>query len=486
MREAENKMRELKKKLAAVIVAVCVCMTMVQSVFADQDGPDVKAEAYCVLNLKDNTIVFSKNMSEKHYPASITKIMTALVTLENCDDLDEKVVFNSEVMNSISSNSSTLNPVGVLDEEMTVRDALYGLMLNSANECASALAVHVAGSIDAFVDMMNDKAAEIGAQNTHFVNAHGLHDDDHYTTAYDMALIFQAALENAQFRVIDSTSSHTIPATNKSAARDCVTTNRFLNGALDFEGVYAGKTGSTAEAGKTLCTAAYRNGVALICVVLQSDKDNSYTDTETLLDHAFAKAMGTEGEEFSATDDFVLVSGTLTNGLVVREFPSTYSKAVASLSAGESVYRIGTFGNWSLVQTPAGNYYVSSAYLLNRDSTPVETQTVRTTLKDSSMAITEPDLSSQGAEEESEEQSSEAAAESSAVEPSQAETLSEQTQTQSQQQATQPQQTWSYRLNADALTMVIVAVVALMAVVVGILAVVLIRKKADERSDDEQ
>ena len=212
-------MKQTMKRITAVLVAVCLCMLSVVSVFAQQDGPDVKAEAYCVMNRKDGSIVYSKNMDDRYYPASITKIMTALVTLEHCTDLDDTVVFNSEVMDSISSNSSTLNPVAILDEEMTVRDALFGLMLNSANECASALAVYTAGSIDKFVEMMNEKAQELGAVNTHYMNAHGLDDDDHYTTAHDMAIIFDAALKNDVFRYVDSTASYTIPATNKYGER---------------------------------------------------------------------------------------------------------------------------------------------------------------------------------------------------------------------------------------------------------------------------
>ena len=227
-------MKQTMKRITAVLVAVCLCMLSVVSVFAQQDGPDVKAEAYCVINRKDGSIVYSKNMDDRYYPASITKIMTALVTLEHCTDLDDTVVFNSEVMDSISSNSSTLNPVAILDEEMTVRDALFGLMLNSANECASALAVYTAGSIDKFVEMMNEKAQALGAVNTHYMNAHGLDDDDHYTTAHDMAIIFDAALKNDVFRYVDSTASYTIPATNKYGERNCTSTNQLINGALSI------------------------------------------------------------------------------------------------------------------------------------------------------------------------------------------------------------------------------------------------------------
>jgi D-alanyl-D-alanine carboxypeptidase len=157
-----------------------------------------------------------------------------------------------------------------VDEVMTVRDALFGLMLNSSNECASALAVYTAGSIPAFTDMMNARAQEIGAVNTHFVNAHGLHNDDHYTTPHDMALIFQEALKNDEFRYIDSSKEYIIPQTNKNAARTVQTTNSFLNGAFPYEGVFAGKTGNTPVSGRTLCTAFYRDGIGILTVIMKS------------------------------------------------------------------------------------------------------------------------------------------------------------------------------------------------------------------------
>lgn len=375
-------MKQTMKRITAVLVAVCLCMLSVVSVFAQQDGPDVKAEAYCVINRKDGSIVYSKNMDDRYYPASITKIMTALVTLEHCTDLDDTVVFNSEVMDSISSNSSTLNPVAILDEEMTVRDALFGLMLNSANECASALAVYTAGSIDAFVEMMNEKAQELGAVNTHYMNAHGLDDDDHYTTAHDMAIIFDAALKNDVFRYVDSTATYTIPATNKYGERNCTSTNQLINGARPYEGVYAGKTGHTAKAGRTLVTAAYRDGMDLICVIMKSDNDNFYSDTETLFDHAFLKVQGNEQEVYAAADDSVMAQNDLASGLNVRQYPSTSAPRIASLMPGDAVHRIGTFGNWSQVETPNGVGYVSSQYLIFQDGTPVGTYEVVNTLTD--------------------------------------------------------------------------------------------------------
>ena len=391
-------MKQTMKKITAVLVAVCLCMMSVVSVFAQQDGPDVKAEAYCVINRKDGSIVYSKNMDDRYYPASITKIMTALVTLEHCTDLDDTVVFNSEVMDSISSNSSTLNPVAILDEEMTVRDALFGLMLNSANECASALAVYTAGSIDAFVEMMNEKAQELGAVNTHYMNAHGLDDDDHYTTAHDMAIIFDAALKNDVFRYVDSTAAYTIPATNKYGERNCTSTNQLINGARPYEGVYAGKTGHTANAGRTLVTAAYRDGMDLICVIMKSDNDNFYSDTETLFDHAFLKVQGNEQEVYAAADDSVMAQNDLASGLNVRQYPSTSAPRIASLMPGAAVHRIGTFGNWSQVETPNGVGYVSSQYLIFQDGTPVGTYEVVNTLTDDQKSAA-PVLASQESDE---------------------------------------------------------------------------------------
>lgn len=464
-------------------------MLSVVSVFAQQDGPDVKAEAYCVINRKDGSIVYSKNMDDRYYPASITKIMTALVTLEHCTDLDDTVVFNSEVMDSISSNSSTLNPVAILDEEMTVRDALFGLMLNSANECASALAVYTAGSIDAFVEMMNEKAQELGVVNTHYMNAHGLDDDDHYTTAHDMAIIFDAALKNDVFRYVDSTATYTIPATNKYGERNCTSTNQLINGARPYEGVYAGKTGHTANAGRTLVTAAYRDGMDLICVIMKSDNDNFYSDTETLLDHAFLKVQGNEQEVYAAADDSVMAQNDLASGLNVRQYPSTSAPRIASLMPGNAVHRIGTFGNWSQVETPNGVGYVSSQYLIFQDGTPVGTYEVVNTLTDDQKSAA-PVLASQESDK-AEVTSSEESVEATQPESQAQENESNEAETNAQNQQvttaaagpTIPHQTYRYQLTINNLTMVIIGVIFAIAIVVAILAVTLIRRR--NKDDDD-
>lgn len=487
-------MKQIMKKMTAVLVAVCLCMLSVVSVFAEQDGPDVKAEAYCVMNRKDGSIVYSKNMDDRCYPASITKIMTALVTLEHCTNLDDTVVFNQEVMDSISSNSSTLNPVAVLDEEMSVRDALFGLMLNSANECASALAVYTAGSIDAFVEMMNEKAVELGATGTHYVNAHGLDNEDHYTTAHDMAIIFDAALKNDTFRYIDSTAIYTIPATNKSAERTCGSTNQLINGALPYEGVYAGKTGHTAMAGRTLVTAAYRDGMDLICVIMKSDNDDFYSDTETLLDHAFLKVQGNEQEVYAAADDYVRAQDALTSGLNIRQYPSTYAPRIGSLMPGDTVHRVGTFGNWSQIESPNGIGYVSSEYLIFSDGSPVGTYEVVNTLTPD-QTVAEPVLTSGESDEQQEPVSEEATSQMAQSEAnSEAEVASGQVGSDAANQSassaaagsTIPQQNYHYQLTVNNLTMIVIGVIFAIAVVVAILAVTLIRRRSKDEDDQEE
>ena len=242
---------------------------------------------YCVMDTDTGEIIIHKNMDEQFYPASITKVLTALVTLENCDNLDDTITFSDWAINSCTANSSTMPPKGMVGEQMTVRDVLYGMLLSSGNECANALAEYIGGDINTFAEMMNEKAKELGATNSHFVNAHGLHDPNHYTTPHDMALIYQAALENPTFREIDSTATYTIPATNMTGARALSMGHKMVNGQLPFEGVFAGKTGNTAEAGRTLLTAAERNGHTLISVVMKSNNDKFYLDTEILLEYGF-------------------------------------------------------------------------------------------------------------------------------------------------------------------------------------------------------
>ena len=187
--------------------------------------PAVSAEAAILFDATHNTVLFEKNADEKLYPASITKLMTALLVLEKAD-LNDTVVFSKTAVTNLESGAVTLN----LQEgdRVSVRDCLYGLLLKSANEVANGLAEHVGGSIQGFADLMNQKAAELGCTGTHFTNPSGLNDPDHYTTARDMAKIAGAAFKNETLQKISSSLSYEFPATKAAAARTITPGHKML------------------------------------------------------------------------------------------------------------------------------------------------------------------------------------------------------------------------------------------------------------------
>lgn len=250
-------------------------------------GKQIEAEAATVMDASTGAFLYSKNAEAKEYPASITKVMTALVALEN-SSLDEEVTY-SEIVFDIEFGSSHL---GIQPgEKMSMEDALYGLMLESANDIAMGIAEHVAGSVDAFVQMMNDKAAQLGCVNTHFANPHGLFDEQHYTCARDMAIITQAAIANPTFCKITGTVEYTIEKTNK------VDENRYLlnhqkmlyTDEFKYDGCLGGKTGFVTESLNTLVTYAQKEDKKLICIILKvNGSGKSFTETADLLDYGFA------------------------------------------------------------------------------------------------------------------------------------------------------------------------------------------------------
>ena len=252
-------------------------------------GIDVVADSAIIMEQETGTILYSKNMDAVHFPASITKIMTALIVLENCE-LDEIVHFSPEAVYGTELGSSSI--ARDVDEEMTVEQTLYGMMLESANECAYALGEHVAGDIPTFVDMMNKKAKELGAKNTHFNNTNGLPDDEHYTSAYDMALIARAAYSIPKFAEIVGTKNYTIPPTNKHADPTPLNNHHqmlhfYKSNKYIYEPCLGGKTGYTVVAGATLVTYAKKDGMTLICVVMKDTVKDQYLDTTNLFEYCF-------------------------------------------------------------------------------------------------------------------------------------------------------------------------------------------------------
>ena len=175
-------------------------------------APDLVANAAIVMDAASGQVLYEKNSQEKKYPASITKILTVLIALEHNVDFNATVTMSENAIWGVERDSTLIGlDVG---EQVTVKDLVYATMVKSANECAYALAEYVAGDIESFAKLMNERAAEIGCTNTHFITPNGLHDEDHYTTAYDMALITKEALKNETFREIAGTLNYTVPATN--------------------------------------------------------------------------------------------------------------------------------------------------------------------------------------------------------------------------------------------------------------------------------
>ncbi len=218
------------------------------------------AKAMCVLEKDSKRILFSKNENEKLPMASTTKVVTAITAINNCQNLDEYIQVDDEAV-GVEGTSIYLRK----GETIKVRDLLYGLMLRSGNDAATALACHIGGSVKGFANMMNNLASNIGAINSHFANPHGLDNPEHYTTAYDLALITSYALNNPIFKEIVSTKKYTIPQTNVSEKRYLTNKNRLLS---SLEGCCGVKTGFTSKAGRCLVSATERNNMTVVCVVL--------------------------------------------------------------------------------------------------------------------------------------------------------------------------------------------------------------------------
>lgn len=250
-------------------------------------GPSVYAEGAIVMEASTGLVLYEKNIHHTYYPASITKIMTALLTIEN-SNLSDIVTLSRDAYYNVELTSSR---IGIeIGEQLTVQQALYAVLLMSANEVSYALAEHVGGTVEEFVKMMNDRAREIGCKDTNFTNPHGLPDDNHYTTPYDMALITREAMKNETFRKIFATRTYQIPPTNmKDEARPLRNHHKFiLKQDYVYDGCIGGKTGYTSKAKYTLVTVAKRGDLELICVVMKDDtSDHQYTDTKKLLDFGY-------------------------------------------------------------------------------------------------------------------------------------------------------------------------------------------------------
>lgn len=248
-----------------------------------QVNPSIMGESAIVMELSTGTVLYEKNMHAIHYPASITKIMTVLLAIENCE-MDEIVTVPPEAVYMEDKGSHIALDVG---EQLTVEQCLYAIMLASANDAAYALAEHVGGTYENFTHMMNEKAKAIGCQNTNFTNSHGLPDESHVTSAYDMALITMAALQYDMFQTVSGTSYYEIPPTKHQKDLISMYNHHKMIGKTEFhsEEVIAGKNGYTDAAGHTLVTCAKRDDMVIICVVMKDQGEYVYQDTLELLNY---------------------------------------------------------------------------------------------------------------------------------------------------------------------------------------------------------
>lgn len=250
-------------------------------------GPAILCDAAVLMETDTQTVLYNKAMDERRYPASTTKIMTVLVALEN-SNLSDQVTFTAEGLREAVPGNSYVTPNLQVGEVLTMEQCLYAIMLISGNEVSTQVAEHIAGSVEAFCQLMNKKAEEVGCRDTHFMNANGLHDENHYTTAHDLALIAKAAYENEVFRTIVGTKSYTIPATNMtSQPRELVNHHALLvDGEWHYEGCLGGKTGYTDAALNTLVTYIEKDKEIYVCVVLHFEGIQVFTDTVLLAEYA--------------------------------------------------------------------------------------------------------------------------------------------------------------------------------------------------------
>lgn len=266
---------------------------------SDEEKLTETAKAVIVYERNSGTMLYTRNPDDKIYPTSMVKMMTVLVAIEN-GDLDEKVTVTRKVLNQV--------PIGILGagltvgEEITLRDLLYSTMVESATDSAVVAAAHVGDGIDGFLQLMNEKAAALGCTKTNYSNVHGLHDENTYTTARDVARLTDAALKNAIFREMFCTARYTMSPTNKrTEAWTITTTNNMMNernSKYYDKRVTGGKTGATDQGGRCLTLTAEQDGMELLCVVMGAvptleangslSSYGSFEESKVLLDYAFA------------------------------------------------------------------------------------------------------------------------------------------------------------------------------------------------------
>lgn len=299
--------REIRffRKILALLLILSSCLLSTVKTYAE-DWPsfseNIESEGAVLMDAHSGTVLYAKNEHAHYYPASITKVLTAIVVLEHVDNLEKKVTFSTAATkDNLEQNSTVI--AATAGDKLSVRDCLYSLLLHSANDCANALAEYVAGSNAAFAEMMNEKAKAIGCTDSHFTNPSGLNDPNHYTSAMDMAKIMQYAIQNKNFLQIDATQVYTHGPISKypdpNAKENTIYAHHKMMRKVYKEyypGVFAGKTGYTMVAGNTLLTACKRGDTTLICAILNGH-NSQYRDTKKLFDFGFSSFVSYPAEK---------------------------------------------------------------------------------------------------------------------------------------------------------------------------------------------
>ncbi|MDW7668198.1 MAG: D-alanyl-D-alanine carboxypeptidase family protein [Bacillota bacterium] len=282
----------MKKCLLFIILFITIISN--KNIYADL-SLDCKSDI--LIDAESGRVLYGNNENKIIYPASLTKLLTALTVVE-IGDLDDILVVDDDTPYEVDGSHIALEP----GEKITLNDMLHGLLIASGNDVAEVISKNYSSYEGEFIELMNEKAKELGALNSNFVNPHGLHDDNHYTTAYDLSQIAKAAYENEVIKEIVGKTKYTIDTTNiKKEVRHLISTNKLLVGAgygnqiiinnlwvnMKYEGATGMKTGYTPEAGICLIGSAERNGMALISVVIDGSTTEVYTDTHKLLNYGF-------------------------------------------------------------------------------------------------------------------------------------------------------------------------------------------------------
>lgn len=396
----------MKKLLALFLCLTAVSELMTLDVSAAPDWPEappIQAESGILIDGNTGAVLYEKNADQAYFPASITKILTALVVIEN-SNLDDMVTCSKNAIFNVEAKSSN---AGLSEgDSLSVRDCLYALLVNSANEAANALAEHVAGSMEAFAGMMNEKAAELGCTNSNFANPSGLNNEKHYSTARDMSLIAKAAFENPDFREINATTYYKLPPTiqDTEGLKMYVHHKMMLKSqSVYYPGIIGGKTGYTTLAGNTLVTGAERDGMRLITVILKGSTPAYYTDTSSLLDFGFNSFKNVNADDHESTyytvDNDLMILGLnsgkepplrLESNLITIPKAAEFSDVTSSLNydlSGSSPDRAVAKVLYSYGDYNAGTAYLCVSSALADENGKAFTATVSTSTTSGAQSI---------------------------------------------------------------------------------------------------